>query len=72
VADQTTYREVKEVRGRRVVDYYELAEPLEEAREELGFKTFAEFSRQIARQFLKEYDEQKNRDKLREQLKGEA
>ena len=67
----TTYKEVKAARGRRVVDYYELSEPLEEAQNELGFKTFSEFCRQVARQFLKEYDEQKDREKLREKLKGE-
>jgi hypothetical protein len=39
--------------GRRTVDYMDLADPLEKARKELGFLSFAEFARQIARDYLK-------------------
>jgi hypothetical protein len=40
------------VNGRRTVDYFELITQLEEAQQKLGFKTFAEFARQIARDYL--------------------
>jgi hypothetical protein len=38
--------------GRRTVDYGEIVEDLENARKDLGYRTFSEFARQIARDWI--------------------